>query len=146
MTEQADQVVLDYLRRAADAAHGVLRSDQRLDFMRRLRGRIEEMRRSAGANDPRSVHKVLSRFGDPARLVERERDRLAKEASPDAEPPAAPTREGDDGPSTEPIPVVRTSDAGRREARPRSAPKRRPGRARSAHHGSAEGAPAPVPG
>ncbi|MEU1388741.1 MULTISPECIES: hypothetical protein [unclassified Nonomuraea] len=75
MIERADQMVLNYVSRAADAAHGVLRPDQRLDFARRLRARIEAERR--GSQDARDVAKVLTRFGDPVALVEREARRLA---------------------------------------------------------------------
>ncbi|MGA5764666.1 hypothetical protein [Nonomuraea bangladeshensis] len=75
MRERADQLVLNYVSRAADAAHGVLRSEQRLDFARRLRARIEA--EVGGSENPRAVAKVLDRFGDPAALVEREARRLA---------------------------------------------------------------------
>ncbi|MGA4993639.1 hypothetical protein [Nonomuraea bangladeshensis] len=75
MRERADQLVLNYVSRAADAAHGVLRSEQRLDFARRLRARIEA--EVGGSENPRAVAKVLDRFGDPAALVEREAHRLA---------------------------------------------------------------------
>ncbi|MEZ7127535.1 hypothetical protein ACBR40_19585 [Nonomuraea sp. AD125B] len=75
MRERADQLVLNYVSRAADAAHGVLRSEQRLDFARRLRARIEV--EVGGSENPRAVAKVLDRFGDPAALVEREAHRLA---------------------------------------------------------------------
>ncbi|MEU6724584.1 hypothetical protein ABZ917_12820 [Nonomuraea wenchangensis] len=75
MRERADQLVLNYVSKAADAAHGVLRSEQRLDFARRLRARIEA--EVGGSENPRAVAKVLDRFGDPAALVEREARRLA---------------------------------------------------------------------
>ncbi|MET8988668.1 hypothetical protein ABZW49_24750 [Nonomuraea wenchangensis] len=75
MRERADQLVLNYVSKAADAAHGVLRSEQRLDFARRLRARIEA--EVGGSENPRAVAKVLGRFGDPAALVEREAHRLA---------------------------------------------------------------------
>ncbi|RJL33147.1 exosortase/archaeosortase family protein [Bailinhaonella thermotolerans] len=78
MSEQADQLVLAYVSRVADAAHGMLRPHERLDFVRRLRLRIDEMR--DGSDDPAVVRKVLARFGDPAALVAREADRLAAEA------------------------------------------------------------------
>ncbi|MFD9950307.1 hypothetical protein ACFWYW_18205 [Nonomuraea sp. NPDC059023] len=61
---------------AADAAHGVLRADQRLDFSRRLRARIEQERQ--GSQSAREVAKVLARFGDPQALVAREARRLAE--------------------------------------------------------------------
>ncbi|MEW9553790.1 hypothetical protein [Nonomuraea sp. NPDC050783] len=75
MIEHADQLVLNYVSKAADAAHGVLRTEQRLDFARRLRARIEAER--GGSGSPREVARVLARFGDPAALVEREARRLA---------------------------------------------------------------------
>lgn len=73
--ERADQLVLDYVSKAADAAHGVLRQDQRLDFVKRLRARIEAER--GGSADPKAVARVLARFGDPVALVEREARRLS---------------------------------------------------------------------
>ncbi|WP_346111269.1 hypothetical protein [Nonomuraea maheshkhaliensis] len=76
MIERADQLVLNYVSQAADAAHGVLRADQRLDFARRLRARIEVER--GGSQNARQVAKVLARFGDPVALVEREARRLAE--------------------------------------------------------------------
>lgn len=82
--ERADQLVLNYVSKAADAAHGVLRADQRLDFARRLRAKIEAERR--GSQNARQVAKVLARFGDPVALVEREARRLAEPASPAAPP------------------------------------------------------------
>lgn len=90
--ERADQLILNYVSAAADAAHGVLRSDQRLDFAKRLRARIEVERQ--GSQNPRQVVKVLARFGDPVALVEREARRLA-EAGPGGAPGApAGTRPG----------------------------------------------------
>ncbi|MGR6914055.1 hypothetical protein ACU635_07380 [[Actinomadura] parvosata] len=80
MIERADQLVLNYVSKAADAAHGVLRPDQRLDFAKRLRARIEAERR--GSQSAREVAKVLARFGDPAALVEREVRRLAERGVP----------------------------------------------------------------
>ncbi|WP_188194340.1 hypothetical protein [Nonomuraea sp. SYSU D8015] len=81
MIERADQLVLNYVSKAADAAHGVLRTDQRLDFARRLRARIEVER--GGSQNAREVAKVLARFGDPVALVEREARRLAAAAAAD---------------------------------------------------------------
>ncbi|WP_214326453.1 hypothetical protein [Nonomuraea sediminis] len=83
MIERADQLVLNYVSKAADAAHGVLRSDQRLDFVKRLRARIEEERR--GSQDAREVARVLARFGDPKALVAREVNRLAQNTSAPAD-------------------------------------------------------------
>src|SRR5690606_39490419 len=61
--ERADQMILNYVSKAADAAHGVLSPEQRADFARRLRARIEAERRAGdGAGD---VARLLARFGDP---------------------------------------------------------------------------------
>lgn len=84
--ERADQLVLNYVSKAADAAHGVLRADQRLDFARRLRARIEVER--GGSQNARQVAKVLARFGDPVALVEREARRLAEAGVATARDPA----------------------------------------------------------
>ncbi|WP_431932208.1 hypothetical protein [Nonomuraea jabiensis] len=94
MIERADQLVLNYVSKAADAAHGVLRTDQRLDFTKRLRDRIEVERR--GSQNAREVSKVLARFGDPVALVEREARRLAEAGvptmrAPGEGPPAQPS-------------------------------------------------------
>lgn len=97
--ERADQLILNYVSAAADAAHGVLKSDQRLDFAKRLRARIEVERQ--GSQNPRQVIKVLARFGDPVALVEREARRLAEPApdtasgvpggTPSGVPPGTPS-------------------------------------------------------
>lgn len=136
MSEQAEQLVLDYLRQVGDAAYLSLRADERLDFLRRLRGRIDEMRASAGATEPEQVRKVLKRFGDPGALVTREQQRLRYERSQDetvGQPggPGSPNRTDagattaaasatsradeppDEGPITEPIPVVREGQSGK---------------------------------
>ncbi|GAA4525179.1 hypothetical protein GCM10023096_56710 [Nonomuraea ferruginea] len=76
--ERADQLILNYVSKAADAAHGVLRPEQRLDFTRRLRTRIEAERR--GSQSAKDVTRLLARFGDPVLLVEREARRLAETA------------------------------------------------------------------
>jgi hypothetical protein len=77
MSENADQIVLEYLSRANDVAHRHLGSRERLDFVTRLRQRIEQYRAEAGgATEPEQVRKVLARFGDPEALVRRERHRL----------------------------------------------------------------------
>ncbi len=93
--ERADQLVLEYVSRVADAAHGRLRPEQRLDFSRRLRERVEEER--AGSEDPRHVMKVIARFGPPGELIDREVRRLAAieqagqiSAAGTAETPPAP--------------------------------------------------------
>ncbi|MFB4292319.1 hypothetical protein ACBI99_32080 [Nonomuraea sp. ATR24] len=89
MMERADQLILNYVSKAADAAYGVLRPEQRLDFTRRLRARIEEER--GGSQNARDVARVLARFGDPAALVEREARRLADASAPSPASPGAGT-------------------------------------------------------
>ncbi|MEU7001046.1 hypothetical protein [Nonomuraea sp. NPDC046570] len=81
MIERADQLVLEYVSKAADAAHGVLRQDHRLDFVKRLRARIEAER--AGSENPRQVARLLARYGDPAALVQREARRLSAGETPE---------------------------------------------------------------
>lgn len=126
--ERADQLVLNYVSKAADAAHGVLRADQRLDFARRLRARIETER--GGSQDARQVARVLARFGDPVDLVEREARRLAEAGVPTARdtaltrtpptretaptPLAAPTREAAPSPLAAPTPAEAAGGATRR--------------------------------
>jgi hypothetical protein len=107
--ERADQLVLNYVSKAADAAHGVLRTDQRLDFAKRLRARIEVERR--GSQNARDVAKVLARFGDPVALVEREVRRLAEAAGaadrPEAPEAGRPGAERPEGPgSTRRFPTI----------------------------------------
>ncbi|MGW0806492.1 hypothetical protein [Nonomuraea sp. NPDC002799] len=97
MIERADQLVLNYVSKAADAAHGVLRADQRLNFARRLRARIEAERN--GNQNVRQVSKVLARLGDPVALVQREARRLAEEGVATVSGPAAAR-----APETRPVP------------------------------------------
>ncbi|GAA0435381.1 hypothetical protein Acor_75520 [Acrocarpospora corrugata] len=89
--ERADQLVLDFISKVADLAHGRMRPEQRLDFVRRVRERVEEER--AGSEDPKAVLRMLARFGTPEQLVEREVRRLANIAGESGEPSEpAPTR------------------------------------------------------
>ncbi len=76
MSARSEQIVLDFLSRTADAAHGTLRSDERVRFIARLRASIEQRRREAGAVEPAEVRQILAAFGDPRALVEREVRRL----------------------------------------------------------------------
>ncbi|MCG5219896.1 hypothetical protein [Streptosporangium sp. KLBMP 9127] len=96
MIERADLLVLDYVSRAADIAHGVLRQDQRLDFVRVLRARIERER--SGTVDARAVGRILARLGEPAELVRAEVRRLSAAAEPEPKPAPEPH------PTTVPIP------------------------------------------
>lgn len=102
MSESADQIVLEYLRRVADAAYGVLRSDERLEFLARLRRRIDEVRIRQKAHKPAQVQRIIDRLGPPEALVEEERLRLAAERPEDpprprnTTPPPAATPSGAD--------------------------------------------------
>jgi hypothetical protein len=75
MIERADQLVLEFVSKVADAAHGRLRPEQRLDFAQRLRESVEHAR--GGSEDPRHVAKVIAGFGSPADLIDRELRRIA---------------------------------------------------------------------
>ncbi|GIH29201.1 hypothetical protein Aph01nite_75110 [Acrocarpospora phusangensis] len=88
MIERADQLVLEFVSKVADTAHGRMRPEQRLDFVSRVRKRIDEER--AGSEDAKAVSRMLTRFGTPEQLVEREVRRLA--GPEPAETGPAPTR------------------------------------------------------
>lgn len=130
MNEIADQMVFDYLRQVGDVAHGRLRSDERLDFMTRLRTRIDEMRAETGAVEPAQVRKIIARFGDPLRLVEREHARLERERTADQPAPlengrvAADEPAPDSEPATQPIPAV--PDSARSSPQPSRPESQRP--------------------
>ncbi|GIH91794.1 hypothetical protein Psi01_24240 [Planobispora siamensis] len=104
MIERADQLVLEYVSRAADAAHGVLRPDQRIDFVNRLRARINAER--GDSESPAVTAKVLAVFGDPVVLVEREVRRLEGEAARSGTAPAT-GRSAASSPVVPAEPVVR---------------------------------------
>lgn len=79
MTERAEQLVLEYLAKASDAAQQYLLPTRRTAYVAELRGRIDAARakgKGRGDDDER-VRRVLRRFGDPVALVERE---VAEEA------------------------------------------------------------------
>ncbi|NAS26461.1 hypothetical protein GT755_32905 [Herbidospora sp. NEAU-GS84] len=88
MIERADQLVLEFVSRVADAAHGRMRPEERLDYVRRVRERVDQERK--GDENPKSVARLLARFGSPEDMVEREVRRLRGE--PPVEPPAQQTR------------------------------------------------------
>ncbi|GAA3410514.1 hypothetical protein GCM10018952_15340 [Streptosporangium vulgare] len=109
--ERADQLVLDYVSRAADAAHGVLPPRQRIDFVAVLRRRIDAER--AGMDDPAAVARVLARFGDPAALVHREVRRLGRE-TPSRSSDRSSERSSENSPGR---PGPRVSEEGSRGSR-----------------------------
>ncbi|GAA3020727.1 hypothetical protein [Streptosporangium longisporum] len=77
MIERTDQLVLDYVAKVADAAHGVLPPRQRIDFVTGLRRRIDAER--TGTDDPAAVARMLAGFGDPVELVGQELRRLGRQ-------------------------------------------------------------------
>ncbi|MFI6511732.1 hypothetical protein ACIBCT_29355 [Streptosporangium sp. NPDC050855] len=86
MIERTDQLVLDYVGKVADAAHGVLPPRQRIDFVTGLRRRIDAERR--GTDDPAAVARMLAGLGDPVELVGQELRRLGRQETP--RPPGVP--------------------------------------------------------
>jgi hypothetical protein len=88
MSARAEQLMLEYLSRVADAAHGVLRSDERLAFVTRLRASIERQRQATGAYELGQVRRLLAKFGEPSALVARERRRLDAERAAGSVAPA----------------------------------------------------------
>src|SRR5262245_40104619 len=81
MSVPVEQLVLDYLARASQSAQRHLGSSERLAFITRLRARIEEHRARSGAVTAQPVGRGLERFGEPERLVLRERDLLRAAAA-----------------------------------------------------------------
>ncbi|MEU8267569.1 hypothetical protein AB0B89_10400 [Sphaerisporangium sp. NPDC049002] len=145
MIERADQLVLEYVSKVADAAHGVLRTDQRLDFVGRLRTRIEEERR--GSADLATVRKVIARFGDPGVLLQREIQRLAageqEAARRSRESPAPGSPSSPALRASRPAPGSASSASSPSSASSASSPAFRA--SRPAENGSAGGPPAVRP-
>lgn len=111
--------MLDYVSRVADAAHGVLRSDQRMELVARVRARIDRERN--GRESVRETARLLAGLGEPRGLVEREVRRLTPG---DAREPGRPG-------NTAPLP----------ENRPAASPAVARGR-----QGGSGGRPGPVAG
>jgi hypothetical protein len=80
MDAAAEQLVLDYLRRLEDAAREKLGAAERLAFMARSRAGVARQIGETRAAEADEVERLLQRFGDPDRLVARERQRLDREA------------------------------------------------------------------
>ncbi|GAB3439079.1 hypothetical protein GCM10027570_02910 [Streptomonospora sediminis] len=72
MTEQAQQLVLQYLSRVADAAYGAVPARRRAAYLADLRTRVNRACTSVGAESPDEVRRILRGFGRPADLVARE--------------------------------------------------------------------------
>ncbi|PSK99670.1 hypothetical protein CLV63_103397 [Murinocardiopsis flavida] len=72
MTERAEQLVLEYLAKASDAAQQYLLPTRRTAYVADLRDRIDAARAKGKGDDDARVRQVLRRFGDPVALVARE--------------------------------------------------------------------------
>ncbi len=77
MSPPAEQLIRDYLNRLSVAARGQLGADDRRALVDRTRGFIERKTGLAGPPTAIEVARLLAGLGDPARLVQQERQRLA---------------------------------------------------------------------
>jgi hypothetical protein len=93
MNPPTEQLIRDYLNRVSVAARGRLSAEDRRAFLARTREFIEQNTRALGHTDSTDVLKLLAGLGDPAVLVDRERDRLAgQRAGSGADEPASDAR------------------------------------------------------
>ncbi len=95
----SEQLIRDYLNRLSVAARDLAPDDRRA-LLERTRSLIEQKADLAKRPSTMDVARVLSRLGDPARLAEQERRRLAAQgrsprsaSSATSATPAAPTRQ-----------------------------------------------------
>ncbi|HEU5420182.1 MAG TPA: hypothetical protein VFV41_20990 [Streptosporangiaceae bacterium] len=77
MNPPTEQLIRDYLNRVSVAARGRLGADQRRALIVRTREFIEQNTRAVGQAGSAAVTRLLDELGDPASLVEREREQLA---------------------------------------------------------------------
>jgi hypothetical protein len=77
MNPPAEQLIRDYLNRVSVAALARLSSDERREFLARIREELERETRGPGGTDQATVRRLLSALGRPEALVELERARLA---------------------------------------------------------------------
>jgi hypothetical protein len=77
MGPPTEQLIRDYLNRLSVAARGQLGPDDRRALVNRTRDFIERKASLAGPPTPVEVARLLSGLGDPSRLVQQERQRLA---------------------------------------------------------------------
>jgi hypothetical protein len=77
MSPPAEQLIRDYLNRLSVAARGQLGAEDRRALVDRMRGFIERKTGLAGPPTAMEVARLLAGLGDPARLVQQERQRLA---------------------------------------------------------------------
>ncbi len=86
MSPPTEQLIRDYLNRLSVAARGQLGSDDRRALVNRTRDFIERKTGLAGPPTAVEVARLLSGLGDPAGLVQQERERLAAVRGEQAEP------------------------------------------------------------
>jgi len=87
MGPPAEQLVRDYLSRLSAAARGQLGPDDRRALVSRTREFIERKTGGAGPPTGLEVARLLAGLGDPARLVSKERQRLAELRGQEVRPP-----------------------------------------------------------
>ncbi len=77
MSPPTEQLIRDYLNRLSVAARGQLGHDDRRALVNRTRDFIERKTSLAGPPTAMEVARLLAGLGDPSRLVQQERQRLA---------------------------------------------------------------------
>jgi hypothetical protein len=92
MSPPTEQLIRDYLNRLSVAARGQLGPDDRRALVNRTRDLIERKTGLAGPPSAKEVRRLLAGLGDPARLAEQERQRLAAVRGEPPEPTAGRSR------------------------------------------------------
>jgi hypothetical protein len=92
MGPPTELLVRDYLKRLSAAARGQLGPDDRRALVDRTRELIEREASVAGPPTPMDVARLLAGLGDPSRLVQQERERLAAVRGEMPAPAASRTR------------------------------------------------------
>jgi hypothetical protein len=92
MSPPTEQLIRDYLNRLSVAARGQLGPDDRRALVSRTRDLIERKTSFAGPPTAMGVARLLAGLGDPSRLVEQERQRLAAVRAELPAPAAARSR------------------------------------------------------
>ena len=92
MSPPTEQLIRDYLNRLSVAARGQLGPDDRRALVNRTRDFIERKTGLAGPPTAVEVARLLAGLGDPAGLVQQERQRLAAVRGDVPEPTAGRSR------------------------------------------------------
>jgi hypothetical protein len=92
MSPPTEQLIRDYLNRLSVAARGQLGPDERRALVNRTRDLIERQSGIGGAPTATEVASLLAGLGDPSRLVQQERQRLAAVRGELPEPAAGRNR------------------------------------------------------